>query len=302
MLPPKHNPAKPHCFLTHCPLNPESNSTNVSTSQCACARPPHRVARARWDKDISAGQTLFYPGHRWANCLTVAAGCNTARDRTQICSGASSTAMQCLRPLRHSDLQQLIVSKEAVPPEQQHCEKEWSPNLGQEVKEEQEELRTSQVEKQLQGLEEEFIFSPAFVKSHYDQVSSWTSHFPSTSNEQINTDSDGEDYRLFEPTSDSQTLAAVNLHCSVANSMGSLVCHMKMHAKDADDSGVCEKNVDSTESMQDHLQTHIDTRFSCDVCSKCFTMSSKLKMHMRCHRRNLLHALFVVNIPTVQLI
>ncbi|XP_029566049.1 zinc finger protein 664 [Salmo trutta] len=190
--------------------------------------------------------------------------------------------------VHRADLQQLIVSKEEVPPEQQHCEKEWRPNLGQEVKEEQEELRTNQGEEQLQGLEEEFIFSPSFVKSHYDQVSSWTSHFPSTSNEQINTESDGEDYRLLETTSDTQTLAAVNLDCSVANSMGSLVCHMKMHAKDADDSGVCEKNFHSTESMQDHLQTHIDTRFSCDVCSKCFTMSSKLKMHMRCHRRNLL--------------
>ncbi|XP_055731253.1 uncharacterized protein LOC129818922 [Salvelinus fontinalis] len=144
--------------------------------------------------------------------------------------------------VHRADIQQLIVSKEEVPPEQQHCEKEWSPNLGQEVKEEQEELRTSQVEEQLQWLEEEFIFSSAFVKSHYGQVSSWNSHFPSSSNEQI-TESDGEDYRLLEPTSDSQTLATVNLDCSVANSMGSLVCHMKMHAKDADDSGVCEKKL-----------------------------------------------------------
>ncbi|XP_045069153.1 uncharacterized protein LOC121558849 isoform X2 [Coregonus clupeaformis] len=43
----------------------------------------------------------------------------------------------------------LAVSHEEVPPEQQHCEQEWSPSLGQEdteptqIKEEQEELRTS---------------------------------------------------------------------------------------------------------------------------------------------------------------
>ena len=30
MRPPKHGPAKPHCFLTHCSLNPEASSTNVS--------------------------------------------------------------------------------------------------------------------------------------------------------------------------------------------------------------------------------------------------------------------------------
>ena len=34
--------------------------------------------------------------------LLVAAGCDTARDQTRICSDASSTAKQCLRPLRHS--------------------------------------------------------------------------------------------------------------------------------------------------------------------------------------------------------
>ncbi|KAK6322548.1 hypothetical protein J4Q44_G00073400, partial [Coregonus suidteri] len=66
MLPPKHDPAKPHCFLTHCSLNPEASSTNVSEEMpynwrpCrrAFARPTTGVARARWDKDIPAGQTL----------------------------------------------------------------------------------------------------------------------------------------------------------------------------------------------------------------------------------------------------
>ncbi|XP_041724084.1 gastrula zinc finger protein XlCGF26.1-like [Coregonus clupeaformis] len=70
------------------------------------------------------------------------------------------------------------VSEEEVPPEQQHCEQEWSPSLGQEdpepthIKEEQEELRTSQEEEQLQGLEAdtiEFIFTPSCVKSECDQ-------------------------------------------------------------------------------------------------------------------------------------
>ncbi|KAK6291746.1 hypothetical protein J4Q44_G00375310 [Coregonus suidteri] len=72
---------------------------------------------------------------------------------------------------------QLSVSEEEVPPEQQHCEQEWSPSLGQEdpeptqIKEEQEELRTSQEEEQLQRLETdiiEFKFTPC-VKSECDQ-------------------------------------------------------------------------------------------------------------------------------------
>ncbi|KAK6307823.1 hypothetical protein J4Q44_G00210940 [Coregonus suidteri] len=72
----------------------------------------------------------------------------------------------------------LAVSGEEVPPEQQHCEQEWSPSLGQEdpeltqIKEEQEEVWTSQEEEQLQGLEAdsiEFKFTPSCVKSECDQ-------------------------------------------------------------------------------------------------------------------------------------
>ncbi|XP_029598283.1 uncharacterized protein DDB_G0290301-like isoform X2 [Salmo trutta] len=73
------------------------------------------------------------------------------------------------------DSLQLSVSEEEVLPEQQHCEQEWSPSLGQEnpelpqIKEEQEELRTSQEEEQLQGLEADFKFTPSCVKSECDQ-------------------------------------------------------------------------------------------------------------------------------------
>ncbi|XP_014009209.2 zinc finger and SCAN domain-containing protein 22-like [Salmo salar] len=69
----------------------------------------------------------------------------------------------------------LSVAEEEVLPEQQHCEQEWSPSLGQEnpelpqIKEEQEELRTSQEEEQLQGLEADIKFTPSCVKSECDQ-------------------------------------------------------------------------------------------------------------------------------------
>nr|XP_029513028.1 uncharacterized protein LOC115127556 [Oncorhynchus nerka] len=69
----------------------------------------------------------------------------------------------------------LAVSEEEVLPEQQHCEQEWSPTLGQEnpelpqIKEEQEELRTSQEEEQLQGLEADIKFTPSCVKSECGQ-------------------------------------------------------------------------------------------------------------------------------------
>uniref|UniRef100_A0A4W5JW40 Uncharacterized protein n=1 Tax=Hucho hucho TaxID=62062 RepID=A0A4W5JW40_9TELE len=75
------------------------------------------------------------------------------------------------------DSLQLSVSEEEVPPEQQHCELEWSPSLGQEdpettqIKEEQEEVKTSQEEEQLQGIFviKDSIFTPSCVKSEFDQ-------------------------------------------------------------------------------------------------------------------------------------
>uniref|UniRef100_A0A673WT49 Gastrula zinc finger protein XlCGF26.1-like n=1 Tax=Salmo trutta TaxID=8032 RepID=A0A673WT49_SALTR len=76
------------------------------------------------------------------------------------------------------DSLQLSVSEEEVSPEQQHCEQEWSPSLGQkdpettQIKEEQEEVRTSQQEEQLQGLVDtrDSIFTPSCVKSECDQM------------------------------------------------------------------------------------------------------------------------------------
>ncbi|KAK6291744.1 hypothetical protein J4Q44_G00375290 [Coregonus suidteri] len=84
----------------------------------------------------------------------------------------------------------LSVSEEEVPPEQQHCEQEWSPSLGQEdpeptqIIEEQEELRTSQEEEQIEGLEAdiiEFNFTPSCVKSECDQEDPlWSLTLPQT--------------------------------------------------------------------------------------------------------------------------
>ncbi|XP_045556501.1 zinc finger protein 260-like [Salmo salar] len=93
-------------------------------------------------------------------------------------------------PLSRIDSLQLSASEEEVPPEQQHCEQEWSPSLGQEdpepiqVKEKQEELRSSQEEEQLQGLEPdiiEFDFTPSGVKRECDQEDHlWSLTLPQT--------------------------------------------------------------------------------------------------------------------------
>ncbi|XP_055783628.1 lysine-specific demethylase 2B-like [Salvelinus fontinalis] len=142
--------------------------------------------------------------------------------------------------LHRADSHQLthLISEE-VPPEQQHCGQEWSPSLIQEdpvptqIKEEQEELRTSQEEEQLQGPfdTKDSIFTSPFVESDCDQENpSQPSHLYQTqtvedrergslltnTSIEIKTEPDGEDYRVSEPASDSQPLSALTPDCSAA--------------------------------------------------------------------------------------
>ncbi|XP_029578226.1 uncharacterized protein LOC115167702 isoform X3 [Salmo trutta] len=143
----------------------------------------------------------------------------------------------------HRDPHQLTlpISEEEVPPEQQHCEEEWSPSLGDpkltQIKEEQEELWTNQEEEQLQGLGEadliKFIFTSPCVESDCDQENpSQPSHLHQTqtvedrerdslltyTSIEIKIEPDGDDYRVSEPASDSQPLSVVTPDCSAAQS------------------------------------------------------------------------------------
>uniref|UniRef100_A0A4W5RFW7 Uncharacterized protein n=1 Tax=Hucho hucho TaxID=62062 RepID=A0A4W5RFW7_9TELE len=133
--------------------------------------------------------------------------------------------------LHRADSQQLSlpVSEEEVHPEQQHCEQDRSPSLGQEDPEPthiKEELRTSQEEEQLQGLESDtkyFLLIPACVKSDYEQNPPLFSHLyqtlenrvrdflPTYTTAQIKTEPDGVDYRGSEPTRVSQLLSEAQI-------------------------------------------------------------------------------------------
>jgi hypothetical protein len=63
MHPPKHDPAKPHCFLTHCSVNLEASRTNdtiqlVTGFSLQVPGLPQELARAQWNKEIPAVQIL----------------------------------------------------------------------------------------------------------------------------------------------------------------------------------------------------------------------------------------------------
>ncbi|KAI3359037.1 hypothetical protein L3Q82_015413 [Scortum barcoo] len=111
--------------------------------------------------------------------------------------------------LHRADVQQLLVRKEEVPPEQQ----DRSSSLDQEdpepphIKEEQEEVWSSQEGEQLQGLEEadisKFPFTPVPVKSEDDEEKPQSSQLHQTHTEQMETGADGEDCGGPEPARNS---------------------------------------------------------------------------------------------------
>ncbi|XP_014012188.2 zinc finger protein 416 isoform X3 [Salmo salar] len=223
--------------------------------------------------------------------------------------------------LSRIDSLQLSVSEEEVPPEQQHCEQEWSPSLGQkdpetiQIKEEQEEVRTSQKEEQLQGLQPdviEFIFPPSCVKSECDQEDPLQSlTLPQTQTVE-NRESDSKPVDL-KPFVTVTHIKGLYIPCDHPDNQNNASSHSSAVSSDTvglDSSPPldpsppmgehCSKpsttsrktshfrNCGETFALKADLQRHV-TLFSkipseCSSCQKRYNSTCKLKAHVRlCH-------------------
>ncbi|XP_028973415.1 gastrula zinc finger protein XlCGF57.1-like [Esox lucius] len=163
---------------------------------------------------------------------------------------------------------------EEFSPEQKHSEQEWSPSLGQkdpqptQIKEEQEELRTSQEEELDQGLfdTKDSILTPLCVKSECEQEN------PLVENRETD----------FPPSSSALSCPFCD---KVFKLKGNLSKHMRIHTGEKTFScGECGKSVSSEAYLNRHMQTHTgEKQFTCDDCGKSFKWKIVLERHKRTH-------------------
>ncbi|XP_070976637.1 zinc finger protein 135-like [Oncorhynchus clarkii lewisi] len=210
--------------------------------------------------------------------------------------------------LHRADHKWLNAIEEEVPPEQQHCEQERSPNPGKDdseptqIKEEQVALRTSQ------KLEYNTTFP--CVKSESDEYPTQSSHLNKTQSKECkNRDSSTKQIKTephedsSEPTSDSQALSLVNPGCSASQNenresvdarwSGGPLAALKMRKSKRTRTEkeqipacckVCGRSCHSMRTLLTHLKSHRkDEEHICGVCGKICPSLERVRDHIQTH-------------------
>ncbi|XP_068432477.1 zinc finger protein 599-like [Clinocottus analis] len=217
--------------------------------------------------------------------------------------------------IQRADVQHLLLVKEEVPPEQQ----DWSFRQEQEdpeplhIKEEQEELWTSQEGEQLQGVAEagiKFSFTP--VKSEDDEEEAQSSQLHQRQTEQMETEADGaycrgsEPHRKLDPerhpgpdtdeteysskaeTDDSRDWKETQEPRSDSNRLqNNKVPESDVNCSTGNTSINLPECAGSTKHKR-YLKIYTNSKlgapvFSCSVCSKTLSRKADLNRHMTSH-------------------
>ncbi|XP_035848900.1 gastrula zinc finger protein XlCGF57.1-like [Sander lucioperca] len=200
---------------------------------------------------------------------------------------------QTLRWLHHAALQQLLVAKDWVPPEQQDCSSsvdQQEPEPPPNIKEEQEELWSSQEGEQLQGLEEaditKFPFTPVPVKSEDDEEEAQSSQLHQRQTQHMETEADGEDCGGPEPARNSHPLLQPETEDQTGDSS----------EPETDDSADWKETREPPSALNSlKHDSRCKKPFSCSECGRIFGTRGHLFDHMRIHPREKKYSCSVCN-------
>ncbi|XP_062291797.1 oocyte zinc finger protein XlCOF22-like [Scomber scombrus] len=166
------------------------------------------------------------------------------------------------------------------------------------IKEEQEELWTSQEGDQLQELEEadiiKFTFTPVPVKSEDDEEKPQSSQLHQTLTEQMKTEADGEDCGGSEPDRNSHpdthlqpdTDDKTSDHDEWKETGVPVVVNCEQSCNELESLSCCEcgKIFSQKGHLLIHQRIHTEEKpFSCSICGKRLVSKGSLKRHVRIH-------------------
>ncbi|XP_010901162.1 gastrula zinc finger protein XlCGF57.1-like [Esox lucius] len=193
--------------------------------------------------------------------------------------------------LRRIDSLQFSLSKEEVPPEQQHCEQEWSPSLWQEdpeatqIKEEQEELRNSQDE-ELGANIIEFKFPSPSIKIECDHERPFQSMTLPQTQTVENIESDSRPVDL-QPFSTVTHLRGLDIPCEPPDSLNNFSSHSSALIRDP--VGLASSlPLDRDPPMTEHhpkLPTMSRKSHQCQDCGEMFVLKADLQRHVTLTRK-----------------